>query len=271
MAMTRKEFLKTAGVASLSMMLPGSSRSWAFDVSGVSDVNLRNLPSEDEMWKWLQQLADWCPPFTGSPNHVKFVNFLDGRLRSAGLTPQRKTFKLPYWELKNYSLKVGTEAIPLTSYRPYSGTTTGAGVTAPLYDAGVGNKLDLSGARGKIVVFEMTPAAAAAGGDRAGGLIGTYPANRTVPRSMGNALRGLRSETNDMKAFEEAGAVGVIHIWTSVSDGNAKDQAAPAFSVPSKTPTVLVGYQTGQHLKKLAASGALATLTMVAVTHADTP
>jgi hypothetical protein len=271
MAMTRKEFLKSAGAATLALMLPDSSRAWALDTSGTPSIDARNLPSADEMWKWLEQLAAWCPAFTGSANHTNFVNFLDGRLRSAGLTPQRKTFKLPYWELKNYSLNVGTEAIPLTSYRPYSGTTAGAGVTAPLYDAGVGNKLDLSGARGKIVVFEMTPAAAAAGGDRAGGLIGTYPANRTVPPSMGNALRGLRSETNDMKAFEEAGAVGVVHIWTSVSDGNAKDQAAPAFSVPSKTPTVLVGYQTGQHLKKLAASGAAATLTMVAVTHPDTP
>ncbi len=271
MAMTRKQFLKTAGAASLSLMLPGSSRSWAFDMSGVTDVNLRNLPTEDEMWKWLQQLADWCPPFTGSPNHVKFVNFLDQRLRSSGLTPQRKTFKLPYWELKQYSLKAGNETIPLASYRPYSGTTTAAGITAPMYYAGVGNKLDLSGARGKIVLLEMAPVTPSPGGERSGTLIGTYPANRTVPRSMGNAVRGLRSETNDMKAFEEAGALGVVHIWTSVSDGNAKDQAAPAFSVPSKTPTVLVGYQTGQRLKKMAASGAAATLTMVAETHPDTP
>jgi hypothetical protein len=271
MAMTRKEFLKSAGVATLALMMPESSRAWTLDLTGTPSIDVKNLPSADEMWKWLQQLADWCPAFTGSANHNHFVNFLEQRLRAVGLAPQRKTFKLPYWELKNYSLKIGGETVPLASYRPYSGTTPPAGVTAPLYDAGVGNKLDLSGARGKIVVFEMTPVAPATGGGERAGLIGTYPADRTVPRSMGNALRGLRSETNDMKAFEEAGAVGVVHIWTSVSDGNARDQAAPAFSVPSKTPTVLVGYQTGQRLKKLAASGASATLTMVAVTHPDTP
>lgn len=107
MAMTRKDFLKSAGAATLALMLPDSSRAWALDTSGTPSIDARNLPSADEMWKWLEQLAAWCPAFTASANHTNFVNFLDSRLRSAGLTPQRKTFKLPYWELKSYSLEVG--------------------------------------------------------------------------------------------------------------------------------------------------------------------
>src|SRR5215813_12479562 len=96
MAMTRKEFLKGAGAATLAFLLPDSPRAWALDMTGTPPVDVKNLPSADEMWKWLQQLADWCPAFTGSANHNHFVNFLDQRLRSGGLTPQRKTFKLPY-------------------------------------------------------------------------------------------------------------------------------------------------------------------------------
>src|SRR5262249_60367477 len=108
--------MKAPGAATRALMLPESSRAWALNTTGTPPIDVKNLPSADEMWKWLQQLADWCPAFTGSANHNNFVNFLDQRLRTAGLTPQRKTFTLPYWELKNYSLKIGNDSIPLAKY-----------------------------------------------------------------------------------------------------------------------------------------------------------
>jgi hypothetical protein len=86
---------------------------------------------------------------------------------------------------------------------------------------------------------------------------------------MGNALRGLNTDTSNMKPIEDAGAVGVVHVWNGVSDGNAQDQAVPPFGTPTRVPVVLVGHNAGQRLKSLAASGTTATLTHHAVIHPD--
>src|SRR5271154_924654 len=147
---TRKDFLKGAGAGALGMLLPRMAMPAPFATNSLPDLVTGNLPSADELWKWLEQLAAWCPAATGSVNHTAFVNFLDVQLRSAKLTPQRKTFTLPYWEPKAWGLKAGGENIHVTGYRPYSGPTTAAGITAPLYDAGTAPNLDYSGASGKI-------------------------------------------------------------------------------------------------------------------------
>ena len=168
MTITRKEFLKGAGVAALGLMLPHELSARPVDIDALPDVALGNLPSKDELWAWLQQLAGWCPALTGGPGHASFVNFLDQELRRSNLTPQRKTFTLPYWELKAYGLVLGDEKLHAAGYRPYSGPTPPSGVTAPLYNAGTAPNFDFSGARGKVVLMEMAPVAAtSAGGGRA--------------------------------------------------------------------------------------------------------
>jgi hypothetical protein len=42
MAMTRKEFLKSAGAATLALMLPDSSRAWALDTSGTPSIDAQS-------------------------------------------------------------------------------------------------------------------------------------------------------------------------------------------------------------------------------------
>src|SRR5215469_6326199 len=119
MATTRKDFLKSLGAGTLAMLLPQSARPAPVETGSLPDLVPGYLPDADELWAWLVQLADWCPASTGGPGHTAFVNFLDQKLRRAGLTPQRKTFKIPYWDLKDYGLKLGSEKIHATSYRPY--------------------------------------------------------------------------------------------------------------------------------------------------------
>ena len=260
---TRRECL------ALSMMLPGVVLPRRVDAASLPELVPGNLPNTNELWKWLEQLADWCPAYTGSPGHVKFVNFLDQKLREAKLTPQRKTYTLPYWDLKNYGLKLGDEKIHAASYRPYSGPTPPSGVTAPLYFAGTAPKLDYSGAAGKIVVIEMPPAPDKDGALQ-GELIGTYPANSTVPFVRYGVI-GVYRNTPDLKPLEQARAAGVIYIWNNVSDGNAEDQALP-FSAPSSSvPALWVNATTGKRIKTAAASGAPMTLTLDASIHTGTP
>ena len=269
MTVSRKDFLKTAAASALYLSLPESAPR-PIDAATLPVLNPDNLPRADELWKWLEQLAGWCPAATGSAGHTAFVNFLDQQLRRAKLTPQRKTFKIPYWEPKSWGLRLDEEKIHATGYRPYSGPTPESGVSAPLYFAGTQPKLDFSGAAGKIALIEVAPAPNRAEATRAGELIGTYPAKANVPPVAYGALVAYRT-TPDLKTLEQAGAAGAIYIWNNVSDGNAEDQAVPFTGPPSTVPALWVGHATGQRLKHLAASGASINLTMHAVSHPDTP
>jgi len=263
--MTRKTFLQTSGAAALGLLLPGSAKAHPIDSESLPDLAPANLPSGDELYKWLHQLADWCPAYTGSPGHVKFVDFLDQKLREAKLVPQRKTFTLPYWELKNYSIELNGEKIHAASYRPYCGI---GDLTAPLYFAGTGSKLDYSGANGKIVLIEMPPAPDANADEVKGELIGTYPAN--LPhRNVRTGVIGVYRFTPDIKAAEKAGAAGVIYIWNSISDGNAEDQALPFSSPNTNVPVLWVNHTVGERLKQ--AAGANIRMSVNATVHPDTP
>ena len=276
MNLTRKDFLK--GASALSILLPRLGIAAPFASSSLPELSIGNLASADELWKWLQQLAAWCPAATGSAGQTAFVNFLDEQLQSAKIAPQRKTFKINYWEPKTWALKSGGENFHITGYRPYSGPTSPTGVTAPLYFAGTAPSVDYSGASGKIVVIETAPApirgSSLAGrttsGRGSGELVGTYPAHASVPDTDYGALYAFITAP-DLKQAQEAGAKGVVYIWNNVSDGNAEDQAAPFTTPPNPVPAVWVGQTTGKRLKQLAASHASATLTMHAIEHPETP
>jgi hypothetical protein len=270
MNITRKNFMKGAGAAALGIMLPELSQPLPVDAASLPDLVPGNLPDTEELWKWLQQLAGWCPAYTGSPGHVNFVNFLDAELRRSKLTPQRKTYTLPRWDLKEYGIKVASEEIHAASYRPYSGSTGPSGVSAPLYYAGMGDKLDYSGAAGKIVLIEMPPALDRSGGALVGDLVGTYPAHTPLPNVRYGVI-GVYRFTPDIKPLEKAGAAGAIYIWNNISDGNAEDQALPFSSPSSSVPALWVNATQGKRLKQLAASGASAHITLNAVSHPDTP
>ena len=263
--MSRNSFTRRQVLAAAAAMA-GMRR---IDAASLPDLVPGNLVSTNELWKWLEQLAAWCPAYTGSPGHVKFVNFLEEKLHEAKLTPQRKTFKFPYWELKGYGLRLGDEKIHAASYRPYSGPTPASGVTAPLYFAGTAPKLDYSAAAGKIVVIEMPPAPGKEGSLQ-GELIGTYPANSTVPFVRYGVI-GVYRNTPDLKQLEQAKAAGVIYMWNNVSDGNAEDQALPFSAASSPVPALWVNATTGKRLKQAAASDAQMTLTLDAAIHPDTP
>ncbi len=269
--MTRHDFLKASGAAALGLMLPDRALPLPVDSGSLPELAQgSHLPNADELWKWLRQLSEWCPAYTGSPGHVKYVNLLDQKLREAKLVPQRKTFHLPYWELKGYGLELDGEKIPTASYRPYCGITPESGLSAPLYFAGTGKNLDYSGASGKIVLIEMPPAQGEDGEAVKGELIGTYPAN--IPhRNVRHGVIGIYRFTPDLKAAEKAGAAGVIYMWNKVSDGNAEDQALPFSSPSSSVPVLWVNHTQGERLKQAASKGASIKMTVNATIHPDTP
>ena len=268
MNITRKDFLSSAGA--LGILLPQLGFAGPFASNSLPDLAKGNLPSADELWNWLERLASWCPAATGSAGHNAFVNFLDQRLRAVDVIPHRKTFKIDYWEPKTWNLTAGGEKIHVTGYRPYSGPTSPSGVTAPLYDAGMAPNPDYSGASGKIVLIQMAPAPKQAETHPRGKMVGSYPADVTVPGTGYGALAEF-ARVPDLKLAQQAGAVGVIYVWNNVSDDNAENQAVPFTAPPNPVPAIWVGQTTGRKLKAMAASRASATLTMHAIVHPDSP
>jgi hypothetical protein len=254
MAISRKDFLKGAGAFALSRVLRGQST--------------QDLPPPDELWAWLGELAQWCPAFPGSAGQASYLNFLEEQLRAARLSPQRRTIRTPYVDVHSIGLKLGDDTIHVCGYRPFSGVTPPSGIVAPLYNAGTALQMDLKKARGKIVLVEMSPATIRAERVRLGEILGTYPVRSAVPTVAYGALTGAE-EARDMKPMESAGAVGVVFIWSGISDANAEGQIAPYNALPSKIPAVWVNATEGARLK--AAAGAEVRLTLDALNHPNAP
>jgi hypothetical protein len=228
------------------------------------------MSSQKEVWDWQVWMAKLGPKYTGNPAHTEFVEFLAKGLTTAGLDVQRENYKFPRWEAKRWEISIapqsGSNYKPaVTSYFPYSGETTVAGVTGELVYAGSPGAFKLDGLQGKIALVDFKT------GHRKFGQMykpwGIYPATAHFPDDVHPARGGV----NDLTQFQKAGAVGVIIAWTDVSDANAADQYTPFSRPPQNIPGLYVGKDTGAKLKAIAGTGAKATMVLEAQTFPDTP
>ena len=112
------------------------------------------LPSEKAVWDEQVWMAKLGPKYTGNAAHTQFVEFLATEMRKLGLDVARERYTLPRWDAKRWELRAGG-VVPVTSYFPYSGQTSAAGVRAPLAFAGTNPNLDLSDVRGRIALVEF--------------------------------------------------------------------------------------------------------------------
>jgi hypothetical protein len=248
---TRKDVLKGAGALALGGAAGLPSKGQASGAV-VSDAIAKHLPSADQVWAWQKQLAAWAPCFTGSASHNAWVDWLGSRLKAAGIEPRRQAFKFPYWQPHSYGLWLDGKPIHSTGYRPHSGSTGPAGVTAEMAYAGTTPKLDFTGAAGKIALIDVAPLA------RPGSLPGTTP----VQTGMG---------APSLDPAIKAGAKAVVYIWNGFSQANAQWQMQPFFGPPTAVPTLWVGHAAGEQLKAAAAKGETLKFVLDATQHPDTP
>ena len=117
--------------------------------SFVGALDLSKLMSADELWEWENFMVGLGPRFTGSPQHVAYLDFLESECQKAGLTTfHDPTQYFPRWDA-DYTectlsiLESGGSATDLEvmSYFPGSGNTSGlqgGALVAPVVDAGLG-------------------------------------------------------------------------------------------------------------------------------------
>jgi PA domain len=259
---SRREFLGTAAA-----FLASRGRSSA---AGVQGYRPDLLPSQKEVWDWQGWMAKLGPKYTGNAAHTQFVDFLATQLKSSGCDIVREHYTFPRWEARRWKLSIVPSTgkafdAPVTSYFPYSGQTTAAGVTGDLVFAGSNPTFRSDGLQGKIALIDF-----ACNTRKFGDIYepwGIYPPDAKFPQS----TRPARGAVSDLTKFQKAGAIGVILAWTDVSDANAADQYTPFSRPPQGIPGLYVGRETGARLRMLAESGAKATLILEADTFPDSP
>jgi hypothetical protein len=111
----------------------------------------------------LQDLADRIGGrATGSPANLRAVEWALERFRSAGVEVRKEPFRMPgLWLERSASATVRGQGVSFTARvaaLPFSAGTPGAGLTAPLVDAGKGGEDDFrrlgAAARGAFVLVE---------------------------------------------------------------------------------------------------------------------
>jgi hypothetical protein len=228
------------------------------------------LPSQKDVWRQQVWMAELGPKYTGNKAHATFVEFLATELKQTGLEIARERYTFPRWDARRWEITIAPSAgapfkAPVTSYFPYSGQTPAAGVTGELVFAGRNPTFTLDSLRGKVALLEC-PINTRKWSEQYQ-VWGLHPAGETFPA----ARRPARGPVSDLTPFQKAGAVGVILVWTDISDANAADQYTPFSRPPQNIPALYVGRETGARLRSLAGTGARATVVLDADVFPDTP
>jgi MYXO-CTERM domain-containing protein len=267
-------------------------------MNSVSAAYLQGLPSANEIWTWHEELMAMGPRFTGSPAHVKFTDWLNQKFSAVQGFQLQPTDRIPFhrWLAEKWSLSIDQDTtvgpsgpVQVSYYYPYSGFTGPGGINGKLVDLGEYSPL------------WYTPAFWA----RAkGGVALVRVPQSTFSLDIGQIpFGGFEHDRNSLEAvvdYEEdeslvtnaifqgmlaavplldaknAGVLGVICVWTGMSDDQVANQYNP-FTTPypnSKRapvpddpgcPALWVGDRTGQSLARSAATGqAKVTLTLTA-------
>ena len=272
MSISRRRFVEwAASLSALAVSAPARARlaGAALD-DRAAGFRPDLLPSQQAVWDQQVWMAKLGPKYTGNKAHTTFVDFLAAEFKAAGCEIVRDTYRLPRWDARRWEIAVTPASgqafkAPVTSYFPYSGQTSAAGVTGELAFAGSSPTFALTNLQGRVALIDF--ATATREWARLYKPWGIHPADESFPA----AYRPARGGVNDLTQFQKAGAVAVILAWTDISDANAADQYTPFSRPPQGIPGLYVGRETGARLKTLAAAGAKVTVVLEADAVPDAP
>ena len=161
--LSRRSFLHRAAVlagaatVAPATLLSGARARASAGPSLVGDIDPALLVSRHTLWEWENFMVDLGPRFTGSPQHVRYLAFLEEQCRRWGLTTfHDPTQYFPRWDADYAACRLalldtagGARDLPVMSYFPGSGTTLslpGGALVAPVVDAGMGLPQDFAAA-----------------------------------------------------------------------------------------------------------------------------
>lgn len=226
-------------------------------------VDLAQLPTRDELWRWIIGLNSFGPRLTGSEAHARSIDYLAAEFEALGLQVHRDAQRIQRWSARRSSLTLSDGSpVAVAAEYPYSGMTPAQGVTGELlwFDE---KPSDFTQARGKIAIvpveridlsslkamtlFKRKSRLPDAGADLQSGeatpLLGPLLA-AFLPRA------------------RQAGVLGVICVFEGLSAAQAEQQVLPFTTPYADCPALWVTADTGQRLKVAAQQGLSATLVL---------
>jgi hypothetical protein len=248
------------------------------------------LPSADEIWGWHEELRKMGTRYTGSQGQADFVAWLRQQFEA---NPQKKKMKLYTdsiyfhrwlakpngWSLSMQKDPTGPAVpMPVSYYYPYSGNTGLKGpINARLVDLGSyapGGPFSWEAAKGAIALVRVPPSVFSldVGQLPTDGFRPGQPSLETVVDYEAQALvvtnpvfQGMLAPV-PLLAARQAGVLGVICVWTGMSDDQIANQYNPfTTGYPNKTglpdkndpgcPALWVGEKTGERLAEAVKTG----------------
>jgi hypothetical protein len=199
---------------------------------------------------------------TGSPNHKRYLDWLDKQLRAIdGVERQDLNYKIKPWTEQEAKLELNGKSLPLVGPVPFAASTPTSGSSAKLVYLPATEELTAGNAKGRIVVRDV-PA-------------GSVPWStlRLISWSIfdpGHTFDGAVYERpflgggeldQDVQNAAKAKAAGVVFV-NGFPTSEIKGRYAPYEGISWKTPMLYVGADEGLALERAARRHQTATLTL---------
>ena len=130
----------------------------------LTNINSRFMVKPHEAYLWHLYKDKGGGTYSGSPSWKRYMKFLEWNLEQYGVRDiTRNVWTYDRWYTTDWpghhkwTLTSDGKSIKVASYSAYSGSTTEAGITAPLVYYDPANPPALSSLAGKIVVFKTAP------------------------------------------------------------------------------------------------------------------
>src|SRR4051812_8828605 len=195
---------------------------------------------------------------TASPAHLRYADGLADRLERAGVRGvTTEGVPLRRWTPRSWGVQVAGKPVAVSSYVPYSGQTPAAGIEAPLALPGL--------ASGRIAVFDVADVALAHAAFDSGDYGSPshpdgYDPAAPYLRPWVSAL-AVPTVLENLRDWGALGAIGILDAPAALAAGSY----FPYHGVLRGIPSLYVDRDTGAQLRRQAAAGAPARLTLDAV------
>lgn len=217
------------------------------------------------------QMHDFGPRPTATPNHQRFVKWIQRRLHALpGVDVESIPMTIQRQIEKGAELTAGLSGgslgqVALAGPVPYSEPTGGNGVEAPLVYIPPGEAISPDQAAGRIVIRDSVPGTLPRAAFLAVSWFMHDPDLSMAKATTENYERDWIGFTRnaELAAAADAGAAGIVFVHGFPLE-QVRGQYAPYNGVFWELPGVYVGVDEGEHLKELASRGGRARMKLTA-------
>ena len=278
---SRRQLLLGAGGLGLAAMggtmLPepaaGATPAWPagrLPAAAATTVDPTQFLSVGQLRQWHAELDAMGMRSTGSPVHERYIEILVDRLVRARVEHvHTEPVPLEKWTARRWSLvavDAASSPIATSSYIPYSGSTSDAGITGRLTLVEPGTAPTAGSLSGRIALFDV-PVAPVAYATMEAISYGVYDPQRSIDPSADysrpwGGVSGLITLLDALPASGAIGCVGIIDLPSAGAHGSYYPYDGHIRTVPG----VFVDAVGGSQLQAMASAGRDVRLTLTAAT-----